>query len=585
MGSYTWYVSCSPRSPEKIAPELTALADLDGVLWRERDASGSLVNQIRFANLLKGLTTFEGSISIRTPDFSARDRFAPMQTFGFAYVNSEGILKITPAGRRLIEGKRTQELFLKQFLKWQYPSWQHGGNPTTKSRYPVLEMNIFPFVETLRACHKLGSLKKEEIAIFLLPTINGAFVSEAIGRIQAFREGQAKLTGRERLEFISNVHYEQFKMVYSEPIRGGRITTREGSKKTVNDFLKTKIRNSLDVSDAAIRYFRATGLFTLSSDYRGIVISPMHKKEVEKILSEMEYSIIEYDNVDQFYQYMGNPDLPVFPWETAVELRKKAVNLGLDQTVARTLQQIDLKDYIEERQRHEKEYKLKRYMEEAQKEDMVQDIIQMFSRILDRDVVDPALFFEWNTWRALVSINDFKTATPNFVIDDDLKPFSFAPGNKPDFEIEYNNTFIVLTEVTLSGGARQYDTEGEPVTRHIGRYQKKESEKGNPRAVYGLFIAPSINPATSHYFYVHLKSVNNPEFGGYLNIVPLTLAQFITIFRFIKSLQFFNRNIIRDLLDRIIALKDVTENGREWVQSIPKVIGEWEEKWSAYEIA
>jgi hypothetical protein len=30
MASRTWYVSCSPRSPEKIKPELEQLATLEG---------------------------------------------------------------------------------------------------------------------------------------------------------------------------------------------------------------------------------------------------------------------------------------------------------------------------------------------------------------------------------------------------------------------------------------------------------------------------------------------------------------------------------------------------------------------------
>ena len=66
-----------------------------------------------------------------------------MQTYGFAYIDSDRILMITDAGHRLIRGERIQELFLKQMLKWQYPSWQHGGNIRTRHLYPrVDEMGI-----------------------------------------------------------------------------------------------------------------------------------------------------------------------------------------------------------------------------------------------------------------------------------------------------------------------------------------------------------------------------------------------------------------------------------------------------------
>jgi hypothetical protein len=47
-------------------------------------------------------------------------------------------------------------------------------------------------------------------------------------------------------------------------------------------------------------------------------------------------------------------------------------------------------------------------------------------------------------------------------------------------------TFGLTVEVTLqSGGQRQYETEGEPVTRHLAKF-KSETEK----PAYCLFIAP-----------------------------------------------------------------------------------------------
>jgi len=141
------------------------------------------------------------------------------------------------------------------------------------------------------------------------------------------------------------------------------------------------------------------------------------------------------------------------------------------------------------------------------------------------------------------------------------------------------HAFITLVEVTLSGGARQYDTEGEPVTRHIGRIQYQETQQNNPRAVYGLFIAPSINPNTRHYFYVHLKHVSNPQFGGYLNIIPLTLDQFIDIFRFCRNFPDFNRSVIKDLYDRIVELKNSTNDADEWENQICSEIEVWKTSW------
>ncbi len=577
----TWYVSCSPRSPEKIAPELEVLRSLEGKNWRERNSNKELVTQIEFANRLAKLPSFEGKISRKNPDFSARDRFAPMQTYGFAFVDSSGILRITPAGQQLIEGRRLQELFLKQMLKWQYPSWQHGGNPRTRHLYPPpTEMNIFPFVETLRVCREVEGLSKNEIAMFMLPVLDNKEIPHAIETIKEFRKEKNKYHGRERKEFVKNTHKRQFQNLYSNEIAAGDIYTRESQTNTISSFIEKKMRNSLDVADAVIRYFRATGLFTLSADFHGLKLSNIHETEINMILDQMSFQTVAfYNQVDRFYEHMGNSDYPTLPWHSMSTILQKAVSLGATRTELRNRSSREILDIIEAKEREAIATRLRAYEKSLQEEDITEDILLTFRRILKKDVVDPPLFFEWNTWRALVSIDDYREARPNFVLDDDLLPYSTAPGNKPDLEIEYNDSFITLVEVTLSGGTRQYDSEGEPVTRHIGRIQYQEKQQNKPRTVYGLFIAPSINPETRHYFYVHLKHLPNPQFGGYLKIIPLTLDQFIDIFRFCRKIPGFNRHIIKDLYDRIVELKNSTNDADEWGNQICTEIEDWKTNW------
>ncbi len=422
--SRTWYVPCSPRSPEKIAPELAELAKLEGVRWRERNAVGDPIHQIAFAESLKRLESFEGHISASDPAFSARDRFAPMQTLGFAFVDSAGVLRITPAGYRLIEGVRVQELFLKQMLKWQYPSWQHGGNPRTRRSYPpVVQMDIFPFVETLRVCRDLGGLSKREIAIFLLPALNRTEIPRVTQMIAEFRAELGKRHGRDRMEFVQHIHREHFRQVYSQEIAASAISTRESPTATVEEFIAKKVRNSVDVADAVIRYFRATGLFTLSSDFHGLAISPLHEDKIEYILTVMRVERTDtYYDVDRFYEYMGNPDLPPVPWESPSALLAKAIALGVPQHEAEQFSASELGEVIEQQERVRKTERLREYAARLQTT-AAQEIAAMFDRIRQRDVVDPALFLEWNVWRAMLSMNDCCEVRPNFTLDDDLQPF------------------------------------------------------------------------------------------------------------------------------------------------------------------
>jgi len=416
-------------------------------------------------------------------------------------------------------------------------------------------MSIHPFLATLRACYELDGISKEELAIFLLPVLKDDDISPSIEKIKAFREQLSRYSGIERKKFIQNIHFEEFANVYAEELASGQYHTRESITSTEHEFLNKKVRNSLDVADAAIRYFRATKIVTLSADYRKLVISPMYRNEARRILNEMELPIVDYDNVEEFYEYMGNPDIPQLPWENKEELTAKAIALGVSSSTAKNLSVVELKNIIESKVIQSKEQKIREYMLTAQGQEEVQDIIHVFNRIKQNDVIDRPLFFEWNVWRAFVSMDDCENPKPNFTIDDDLKPLSTAPGNMADMEIEYNDSFVVLTEVTLSSGARQYDTEGEPVTRHIGRYQKQEMQSTVARTVYGLFIAPKINPATRDYFYVHLKHFSNPEFGGYLNIIILNTAQFIDVFSFC-----FSWVIRKDVLHRRFVIRRSWEN-------------------------
>lgn len=107
----------------------------------------------------------------------------------------------------------------------------------------------------------------------------------------------------------------------------------------------------------------------------------------------------------------------------------------------------------------------------------------------------------------------------NLKFDDYGKPLSTAQGNMSDIICEYDD-FDVTVEVTTATGQRQYEMEGEPVARHLGKH-KKASGKDS----YCLFIAPSINPATVSFFYM-LQKTNIDFYGGASTIIPLDYEAF-----------------------------------------------------------
>ena len=149
----------------------------------------------------------------------------------------------------------------------------------------------------------------------------------------------------------------------------------------------------------------------------------------------------------------------------------------------------------------------------------LEKVKQSFAEIGNKkfEVLDRPLMYEWNTWRAMVLINDVKAIQGNFVTDPDGNPVTTAGGGKPDILVEYAS-FWLTVEVTLSSGLRQFESEGEPVSRHLGDLQRLTVERGDERPVFCLFIAESVVETVFGHF-LTLARYKNQRALGALKIV------------------------------------------------------------------
>jgi hypothetical protein len=229
-------------------------------------------------------------------------------------------------------------------------------------------MCIFPFVETLRLARELNGLTKPEIAMFVLTVFDAAKIPDIAEEIQKFRDELDNIIGRvSRKKFIREFHQSRFREVYNEEISSGKITIRESHQaSSLEKFINTKVRNSMDIADATIRYFRATGLFTFGTKAVRLIISPLKSQEVEQILNEMPFEPVPfYDDVDRFYEYLGNPDIPSLPWQTTnvmlLNLRKLQKAIGT--------YQIAESEFVQLTQNKQKETILK--LEETHKQQLL----------------------------------------------------------------------------------------------------------------------------------------------------------------------------------------------------------------------
>lgn len=554
-----WFVPTSPRSPYKVKFDLKLLLEFDGKPWNRE-------NQLKFAEKLRESMLFEGVTSEEAPDLSARDRLRAIKTFGFGYVDSNGILRITEAGRKLAEGENEEDLFLKQLLKWQFPSWEHGGMKTHAWRYPqrFMKQPIHPFFEVLRAMKMLGGeLYLYELAIFLLPRFTRKEFDKAIEKIREFRSKLQHIKSkRERQKFIRDIWLAELKKAYMRDIMAGRIKTRETPTEKVEEFLEKKRRNSKDYADAAFRYFSYTGIVVREGNK--LRIPQICEPDVEKILSMDIPSNTNFRDVDNFYSWLGNPNLPELPWEKPEGLRERIRSAIA--TLPEKVQfpsDVTLRSYDEFREMYIESQQV-RYLEQL-KADFPDNILKTYDEILRKREEEAPLLFEWNTWRAFLVLGDFCKLKPNFKMDWEFNPKSPAPAGKSDIEILYCGDFATLVEVTLTTGERQYVAEGEPVSRHVRNF---EIEHGIQ--TFGLFIAPEISNGCKEFFYVEHKMKVR---GRAAHITPISLEWFRRILRSAKQYG-FNRTKIAKLHEESKRKAEEIGDAEDWYSEVGETIEE-----------
>ena len=147
---------------------------------------------------------------------------------------------------------------------------------------------------------------------------------------------------------------------------------------------------------------------------------------------------------------------------------------------------------------------------------------------------------------------------------------STAQGNIADIVCDYGD-FGLTVEVTMASGARQYEMEGEPVTRHLAKL-KKDSDKN----AYCLFVAPKINEACISHFYM-LHKTNIKFYGGKSVIVPVELttfekmledsykADYIPNPKHVENLFKYSQDIANNSVDEQEWYSKVTEKALNWL--------------------
>ena len=195
LKSKTLFFTTSPRTPLKMIPEIEVLERyFEGKVWNPD-------TQVEFIKKLAEGKDFQGKGSEKEMSFSARDRInrAP-KALGF--VDLKPTIKITQPGRQFIDGKRTEEVLLRQLLKFQLPSPFHKEPEKFKGIFGVK-----PYLEIFRLIYELGTISFDELMIFGMQLTHFSKYDEIIAAIRQFRRMKAYAKASYKVfrgEYLSN---------------------------------------------------------------------------------------------------------------------------------------------------------------------------------------------------------------------------------------------------------------------------------------------------------------------------------------------------------------------------------------------
>lgn len=576
--SRAWKFPTSPRSPYKIKPELKLLVQLQERKW-DKNA------QLEFARLLAESQDYLGEVSEKETDFAARDRLRGPSTLGFIKKpdEAESRLLLTEVGKLFVNCKFYEETFIfqRQIAKVQF------GSPANRKNVEK-EMNIRPLGLIIQALKELGQLTKDEMALYCITTTNHREAKRMIELIRKNRqEIERTKDARQRKNLRLQHKIERLENVYAEDINMGNTNLREGG----DNFLETKYRTLRDFADSSIRYFLATGLFATNYHRQTFELVKVRSKESDFILEKYGMQIDNNPNSsysDYITNYLGNPQL-VEIWRDSEDNQRKdaarlisyianhdsqkAFRLKTDYQHAKNkVSRLGILDTLER-----ESMIFHRITESAQiKENLEASYPQIkatYNEIstLRNSMIDKPLMFEWNTWRLFNLFSDSVSIVGNFLSDADGNPLRTAPGGTPDIVCEFKD-FCLIVEVTLQSGMKQYETEGEPITRHIGNQIRKNLEAKDSRPVYGLFIAQKVNRELV--FYLNAISWRASQYyGGRIQIFPIEISKLIEIID-ISDVTRLNSRMIFESFNAIFSEKMRELGELDWENAGIKVLNE-----------
>lgn len=587
----SWWFRTKPRSVLKTFEWFPYFAELEGENWnykldnRASNWNNKPIHPIRREYIYRAhwdelediYFSYEnymsGKYDINETESTGRNDKTTYEFYGLGFVDKKGKVRVTKAGKIVKEGKMDENLLLKQLLKIQFPSQAiHKTNDGG--------VYVFPLEVILNVYKHFDNLNRFELGfLFMCNRIENLHIT--IQAISEYREKYSRLSNKQDINNAKNI--------FTSIMRGKFPNIKNKPDTYFSDY-----------SDALIRTLEYTGLFSQKGiGYYTKLFIPEHAKLKVRLLQE-QYKF-EYNQEEDFEKYMewfGDPYNIPLPWEV-----KENIKIIIDNKIdilknrlidaERNIIAFEVNEKLKEIQQ------LKSYKDEKENVALIEldknlseniirineelfikyysktnqgraEIVEKFYDIIEGNEDMAALWLECNTWKSLVAIKGEHYVKRNFKVEEDLTPKAFAPGigNTPDMEL-YKNGYILIPEVSLMTGVKQWEHEGSSVVDHVYKF----IEQNNNKKVMGLFISTVMNIRTVWQFFI----LNRESWiGKPVPVIPITIKQYIGIIECIYD----NDLTIDDFKELIECIHKATfkyNTFKEWQSNIDCMIKQWKE--------
>lgn len=598
-----WSITTTLRNPERLRDFLIVLKDIEGEDWNSETQKKFQIlliknriygygsnqfysnlpkEQINLIDDLNKEITFEQAKKIFTlknyedPAMRGRQSFNPLKKLGLVSIQNKRII-ITELGKLLLKDVyNLGEMFFRSFIKWQIP------NPDNHEYKYEEGYDIKPFIGTLHLINIVNKktseagnipkgLSKQEFSLFVPTLINYEDIEKCAIEIINLRH---KLKGEKKYDYKSI--FENFEKLFAQKFL-----------KTQNDIEVNKLLNNLkDYGDNIIRYFRLTRYFYIRGNGYYIDLEPRRRIEIENLLAFDNGKSITFNTKQEYQSYISNISVPKLPWESKEKYYEIILEVLKD--IKRYEKELSIKEKIisDYSSYNENEFKnflgilrdYRRQLQEKKNHIISQDIVAIVKYIYSLENIykeeDRSIALEKYIALALYALNDILRIQPNYPVGDDNEPTFTAPAGKPDIECYYEY-FNAICEVTMLTGRDQWYYEGQPIMRHLREFEIKNKDK----VAFCIFIAPVLHRDTLNTFWFSIKYEYE---GSPQKIIPLTIKNFIDILKTLVDLKqkgvFLSHVELFNLYSDILSYAEKVNNAINWVENIPKIIFNWQNK-------